>query len=126
MENRLKLTRPAILLQILCACQTKVSGTAVLDASQLYPVESPPDFSVIVKSMYWNIAPTTLKPFTPETNYMSLPGYLRFCTYPQADRWMTYLEAEVVVYLEGYGQYTRWKSVANDDIEKAYTRELEN
>ncbi|MBV9864742.1 MAG: hypothetical protein JO316_05300 [Abitibacteriaceae bacterium] len=70
--------------------------------------------------MYWNIAPTTLKPFTPETNYMSLPGYLRFRTYPQAYSWMTRIEAEVAVYLEGYGQYTQWKSVASDGIEKAY------
>jgi hypothetical protein len=40
-----------------------------------------------------DIKVSTLKPFTPEANFMSLPGYLRYLVHQQTGRWVTYAEA---------------------------------
>lgn len=40
---------------------------------------------------------STLKPFTPQTNYMSLPGYLRWAVYQTTGIWITYAEAARVL-----------------------------
>ena len=34
-----------------------------------------------------------LTPFSPQTNYMSLPGYLRWRTFETAGRWITWDQA---------------------------------
>jgi hypothetical protein len=38
-----------------------------------------------------------LKPFTAETAYMSLAGYLRYVTHQQTNQWLTRVEAERIV-----------------------------
>ena len=38
-----------------------------------------------------------LRPFSPETNFMSLPGYLRWLMFQATATWITYQEAERVV-----------------------------
>lgn len=38
-----------------------------------------------------------LRPFSPETNFMSLPGYLRWLMFQATGTWITYQEAERVV-----------------------------
>jgi len=38
-----------------------------------------------------------LKPFTAESDYMSLPGYLRYLVYQQSSQWVTYDEATRIV-----------------------------
>ncbi|HXF83272.1 MAG TPA: hypothetical protein VNN19_11035 [bacterium] len=38
-----------------------------------------------------------LRPFSPETNFMSLPGYLRWIMYQATATWITYQEADRVV-----------------------------
>jgi len=38
-----------------------------------------------------------LRPFSPETNFMSLPGYLRWLMHEASGTWITYQEAERVV-----------------------------
>lgn len=38
-----------------------------------------------------------LRPFSPETNFMSLPGYLRWLIHEASGTWITYQEAERVV-----------------------------
>lgn len=38
-----------------------------------------------------------LEPFSPEANFMSLPGYLRWVVFQQAGQWITYAEAERIV-----------------------------
>jgi hypothetical protein len=45
---------------------------------------------------YTNVA--TLTPFSAESNYMSLPGYLRYVTYQQTNLWLTYDEASRIVH----------------------------
>ena len=40
---------------------------------------------------------STLKPFTPQTNYMSLPGYLRYAVFQTTGIWITYGEAARVL-----------------------------
>jgi hypothetical protein len=40
---------------------------------------------------------TGLAPFSPETNYMSLPGYLRWVSYQVAGSWIGYPEAARIV-----------------------------
>lgn len=44
---------------------------------------------------YPNVA--TLRPFSAQTNYMSLPGYLRYLVYQQTGRWLTHVEAVRIV-----------------------------
>jgi hypothetical protein len=39
----------------------------------------------------------TLKPFTAEASYMSLPGYLRYLVFQQTSQWLTRPEAERIV-----------------------------
>jgi hypothetical protein len=39
----------------------------------------------------------TLKPFSAETAYMSLAGYLRYLTHQQTSQWLTRSEAERIV-----------------------------
>lgn len=36
---------------------------------------------------------SSLKPFSVEADYMSLPGYLRYLMHQQTGQWMTYAEA---------------------------------
>jgi hypothetical protein len=38
-----------------------------------------------------------LKPFSAETSYMSLAGYLRYVTHQKTSQWLTRLEAERIV-----------------------------
>ena len=38
-----------------------------------------------------------LKPFSAETAFMSLAGYLRYLTHQQTSQWLTRLEAERIV-----------------------------
>ncbi len=38
-----------------------------------------------------------LKPFSAETSYMSLVGYLRYVTHQKTSQWLTCLEAERIV-----------------------------
>jgi hypothetical protein len=38
-----------------------------------------------------------LRPYSAETNYLSLPGYLRWIVYPASGVWITYAEASRVV-----------------------------
>lgn len=40
---------------------------------------------------------SSLEPFTPEANYMSLPGYLRYVTYEQTGVWLSREEAVAIV-----------------------------
>ena len=44
---------------------------------------------------------TDLQPFTAETNYMSLPGYLRYEAFKADGVWMTRLEAVQAVKAQG-------------------------
>ncbi len=39
----------------------------------------------------------SLRPFSPEANFMSLPGYLRWLVFQQTGQWITYAEAARVV-----------------------------
>lgn len=38
-----------------------------------------------------------LEPFSIESNFMSLPGYLRWVTFQQTNNWLTYAEAGRIV-----------------------------
>ena len=40
---------------------------------------------------------SNLTPFTAETNFMSLPGYLRYLNHQVAGQWITYAEATRLV-----------------------------
>lgn len=40
---------------------------------------------------------SNLKPFSPEANFMSLPGYLRWLVFQQTGQWITYAEAARIV-----------------------------
>jgi len=40
---------------------------------------------------------TNLKPFSAETAYMSLAGYLRYLTHQRTNQWLTYTEATRIV-----------------------------
>lgn len=40
---------------------------------------------------------STLRPFSPEANFMSLPGYLRWVVFQQTAQWITYAEAARIV-----------------------------
>ena len=42
-----------------------------------------------------------LTPFTAQTNFMSLPGYLRYVSHEQTGQWLTYTEAERIVHQQG-------------------------
>jgi hypothetical protein len=41
---------------------------------------------------------STLTPFSAQTNYMSLPGYLRYTSFQQTGQWLTYTEATRIVH----------------------------
>ena len=43
----------------------------------------------------------TLTPFTAQTNFMSLPGYLRYVSHQQTGQWLTYAEAGRIVHQQG-------------------------
>ena len=40
---------------------------------------------------------SNLTPFSPETNFMSLPGYLRYLNHQTTGAWLTYAEAARIV-----------------------------
>lgn len=40
---------------------------------------------------------SSLTPFTADTDYMSLAGYLRYVSYDQTGQWLTYAEATRMV-----------------------------
>lgn len=40
---------------------------------------------------------SNLTPFSAQTDYMSLPGYLRYVSYQQSQQWLTYTEATRIV-----------------------------
>lgn len=40
---------------------------------------------------------SSLKPFSAEANFMSLPGYLRWLVFQQTGQWITYAEAARIV-----------------------------
>jgi hypothetical protein len=40
---------------------------------------------------------SNLKPFSAESDYMSLAGYLRYVVYQQSNQWLTYDEASRIV-----------------------------
>jgi len=41
---------------------------------------------------------STLTPFSAQTDYMSLPGYLRYVSHQQNGEWLTYTEATRIVH----------------------------
>lgn len=45
----------------------------------------------------WHAHPTALKPFSPETRYLSLPAYVRYVVHEQTGRWITHEEAAKMV-----------------------------
>lgn len=49
----------------------------------------------VVAQQFPNVA--NLKPFSAETSFMSLPGYLRWLVFQQSGQWITYAEAARVV-----------------------------
>ena len=44
---------------------------------------------------------STLTPFTAQTDFMSLPGYLRYVSHQQTGQWLTYTEAGRIVHQQG-------------------------
>lgn len=44
---------------------------------------------------------STLTPFTAQTSFMSLPGYLRYVSHQQTGQWLTYTEAGRIVHQQG-------------------------
>ena len=44
---------------------------------------------------------STLTPYTAQTNFMSLPGYLRYVSHQQTGQWLTYTEAGRIVHQQG-------------------------
>jgi hypothetical protein len=46
-------------------------------------------------AQYPNVA--TLEPFSPECNYMSRAGYLRWMTFQEQDVWLSMAEAQRIV-----------------------------
>jgi hypothetical protein len=44
---------------------------------------------------------STLTPFTAQTNFLSLPGYLRYVSHQQTGQWLTYTEAGRIVHQQG-------------------------
>lgn len=44
---------------------------------------------------YPNVA--NLTPFTAETHFMSLPGYVRYLSHQQTNEWITYAEATRII-----------------------------
>ncbi len=48
---------------------------------------------------YPNVA--SLQPFTAESDFMSLPGYLRLRTFQEQHVWLTYAEATRIVIAQG-------------------------
>lgn len=40
---------------------------------------------------------SNLRPFSPEAQFMSLPGYLRWLAFQQTGQWITYAEAARIV-----------------------------
>jgi hypothetical protein len=52
---------------------------------------------------YPNVA--SLQAFTPEANFMSLPGYLRYLTFLQEGTWLTREEAVRIVLQQGGQPY---------------------
>lgn len=53
---------------------------------------------------YPNVA--NLQPFSPEANYMSVPGYLRWEVFRSQGMWLSYAEARRIVIAQG-GQIYR-------------------
>lgn len=49
----------------------------------------------VLAQQFPNVA--NLKPFSAETSFMSLPGYLRWLVFQQTGQWITYAEAARVV-----------------------------
>ena len=49
----------------------------------------------VLAQQFPNVA--NLKPFSAETSFMSLPGYLRWLVFQQSGQWITYAEAARVV-----------------------------
>jgi hypothetical protein len=52
-----------------------------------------------VSGEYPNVA--NLEPFSPESSFMSLPGYLRLRTFQEQHVWLTYAEATRIVIAQG-------------------------
>lgn len=50
---------------------------------------------VVSAQQYPNVS--NLAPFSPETNFMSLPGYLRYLSHQATGVWLTYAEAARIV-----------------------------
>ena len=53
----------------------------------------------VAQAEYPNVA--DVQPFTPEANYMSLPGYLRWVTWRDQQVWLSYSEASRIVLAQG-------------------------
>jgi hypothetical protein len=53
----------------------------------------------LAQTSYPNVS--KLDPFSAETNFMSLPGYLRWVTFQQTSNWITYAEADRIVIEQG-------------------------
>jgi hypothetical protein len=51
--------------------------------------------TTLPSGQYPNVA--SLKAFSPEADFMSLPGYLRYLMFQKTGQWMTYAEAARVV-----------------------------
>lgn len=67
----------------------KIAGIALLTA--LFAAVTAPAFA------QQHPVVNTLKPFAPEANYMSLPGYLRWLEFQATGHWLTYAEAVRIV-----------------------------
>jgi hypothetical protein len=73
------MTRLALVVLILIVLGTLVAAAAQPAAAAEYP----------------NVA--DLKPFAAESNYMSLPGYLRWMTFREQGVWLSMAEAKRIV-----------------------------
>ena len=50
---------------------------------------------------------SSLAPFTPSANFMSVPGYLRWVTFRDQGTWISYAEARRIVIAQGGQLYHR-------------------
>lgn len=64
-----------------------IAATTLLVASAVTPVLAQTPYPDVSK----------LDPFSAESNFMSLPGYLRWVTFQQTTNWLSYTEAERIV-----------------------------
>jgi hypothetical protein len=69
--------------------------TAPQPMTQPQPATQPPTAPAMTPGPYPDVK--NLKPFSAETAFMSLAGYLRYVTHQRTSQWLTRLEAERIV-----------------------------